>query len=93
MIPIEISKIESDRVVDLLFYKNHYVLIEELHVIFGNHKKSFACKRCLNSYTSEIMLMIHKPKSENYEIFTIRTSGESHFHWHDHFHKNPGILR
>ena len=27
------------------------------------------------------MLMIHKPKSENKEITTIRTSSESYFHW------------
>ena len=32
--PIEIGKTNSDRVVDLLFYKNHYVLIEKLHVFF-----------------------------------------------------------
>ena len=33
--------------------------------------------------------MIHKPKSENYDITTIRTSTESHIHWKDHCHKNP----
>ena len=30
LIPIEISKNESDKVVDLLVYKNHYDLIEKL---------------------------------------------------------------
>ena len=30
--PIEISENESDRVVDLLIYKNHYALIKKLHV-------------------------------------------------------------
>ena len=35
------------------------------------------------------MLMLHKPKSENIDITTIRTSSESHIHWKKHFHKNP----
>ena len=37
--------------------------------------------------------MIHKPKYENYDITTIRTSSESHLHWKDHFHKNPLYFR
>ena len=39
------------------------------------------------------MLMIPKPKRENYDITTIRTSSESHLHWKDHFHKNPLCFR
>ena len=39
------------------------------------------------------MLMIHKPKCENYDITTIRTSPESHLHWKNHFHKNPFYFR
>ena len=34
LIPIEISKNETDRVVDLLIYKNHYALIKQLNVFF-----------------------------------------------------------
>ena len=33
LIPIEIRKNESDRVIDLLIYKNHYVFIKKLHII------------------------------------------------------------
>ena len=33
--------------------------------------------------------MIHKPKCENSDITTIRTSFESHPHSKDSFHKNP----
>ena len=39
--PIEISKNESDNVIDLLIYKNHYALIKKLHVFLGNHNKHF----------------------------------------------------
>ena len=34
------------------------------------------------------MLKIHKPKRENYDITTIRTSPESHLDWKKQFHKN-----
>ena len=34
------------------------------------------------------MLMLHKPKCENNDITTLRTSTESHLHWRKYFHKN-----
>ena len=69
LIPIEISKNdESDRIVDLLINKNHYDLIKKLNVILGDHHKIFIRRLCLNSYTGENMLMIDKPKCENYDI-------------------------
>ena len=58
-------------------------------IFLGVHHKNFICKRCLNSYTSENLLMIHKSKCENYVITSIRISSESHFHWKSHFHRNP----
>ena len=39
------------------------------------------------------MLTIHKPKCENYDITTIRTSSESHVHWNTRFPKNPLCFR
>ena len=89
LIPIEISKNKSDRVDDLLIYKNHYALIKKLNVFLGDYHKRFICRRCLNSYTSENMLRIHKAKCENNDKTTIRTSPDSHIHWKNHFHKNP----
>ena len=35
------------------------------------------------------MLLLHKPKCENIDITTIRTSNESHLNGKKHFHKNP----
>ena len=35
--PTETSKNNSDRIVDLLFYKNHYALIKKINVLLGNH--------------------------------------------------------
>ena len=93
LIPIEITKNESDNVIDLLIYKNHYALIKKLHVFLGDHRKHFVCRRCLNSYTSENALTNHKEKCEDDNICTIRTSSESHLYWKKHFQKNPLYFR
>ena len=41
LIPIEISKNDSDRVIDLAIYKNHYILIKKKDVILGDHKNLY----------------------------------------------------
>ena len=81
LIPIEIRKNNSDKVIDLAIYKNHYVVNKKLNVFLGDHNEKFICRRCLSSYTSENMLMKHKPKCENNDITSIKTSNESHLHW------------
>ena len=81
LIPIEFSKNESDNVIDLLIFKNHYALVKKLHVFLGDHNKSFVCRRCLNSFTCENALINHKEKCGDDNICTIRTSNESHLYW------------
>ena len=93
LIPIEISKNSSDRVIDLAIYKNHFVLIKKLDVFLGDHNEKFICRHCLSSYTSENMLAKHKEKCEDDNITSIRTSNESHLYWKKHFHKNPLYFR
>ena len=88
IIPVEISKNESDRVFDLAIYKNHYVLIKKLDVLLGDHNKKFVCRHCLSSYASENMLMKLKQKIGDDNKTTIKTSKESHRHWNKHFQKN-----
>ena len=88
LIPIEISKNESDNVFDLVIYKNHYAVIKKLHVFLGDHNKNFVCRRCLNSYTCENALLNQKEKCGDDNICTIRTSIESHLYWKKHFQKN-----
>ena len=39
------------------------------------------------------MLMLLKPKCENNDITTLRTSNESHIQWKKPFHKNPLFFR
>ena len=93
LIPIEISKNNTDTVIDLAIYKNHYVLIKKLDVFLGDHNKKFICRRCLCSYTSENMLIKHTQKCGDDNITTIKTSNESHLYWKKYFHKNPIYFR
>ena len=44
-IPIEIGKNESDKVTDLLLYKNYFALNKKLNVFLGDHHKIFICGR------------------------------------------------
>ena len=81
LIPIEFSKNDSNRIINLAIYKKHYVLIKKLDVFLGDHNKKYICRRCLSSYTSKNMLILHKLKGENIDITTIRTSPESHLYW------------
>ena len=93
LIPLKISKNESDNVIDLLIYKNHYALTKKIHVFLGEHNKTFVCRRCLNSYTCENALINHKEKCGDDNVCTIRTSNKSHLYWKKHFHKNPIYFR
>ena len=87
--PIEISKNDSDRVVDVIKYKNHYALTKKLRVFLGDHNKIIKSTRCLNSHTVGNMVMIHKANCENYDKTTISTSPESHLNWRNHIHNIP----
>ena len=93
IIPMETSKNESDKVIDLLFYKTYYALIKKLHVFLENHNKSFVCRRCLNSYTKEIALLNHKENCGEDNICAIRKPNESQLYWKKLFHKNPLYFR
>ena len=85
IIPIEISKNESDKVIDLLIYENHYVLIKKLNVFIGKRDCKYVCRKCLNSYTTNIMLVKHKKLcKENQQL---KTSPNSHIYWKKYFQK------
>ena len=89
LIPIEISKNESDKVIDLIFYKNPYALIKKLHVFLGKYNKSSVCRQCSKSYTNESTLKNHKEKCREDNMCTMRTSSESQLYWKKHVPKHP----
>ena len=49
LISFEISINESDKVIDILIYNNHYAPIEKLNVILGDKIEIFIFRRCLKS--------------------------------------------
>ena len=91
LITIEISKNETDKIVDLLIYKNHYVLIKKLNVFIGKHDCKYVCRKCLNSYTTNSMLNKHKKLCK--ESQQIKTSPNSHIYWKKFFQKNKLYFR
>ena len=91
LIPIEISKNESDKVIDLIIYKNHYVLIKKLNVFIGKEKCKYVCRKCLNSNTTLSMLVKHKNLCGENQI--MKTSPNSHKYWKKYFQKNKLYFR
>ena len=51
IVPIEVGEKNSDRIVDLLIYRNHHVVVKKLHIFVSNHNCNFVCGQCLNSCT------------------------------------------
>ena len=51
LVPLYFSKnIINRTIIDLILYKNHYILLKKLHVFIGKHDNSFVCRNCLSSY-------------------------------------------
>ena len=91
LIPIEISKNESDKVIALLIYRNHYVLIKKLNVFIRKRDCRYVCKKGLNSYTTNSRLVKHKKLcKENQQL---KTSPNPHIYWKKYFQKNKLYFR
>ena len=89
LIPIEISKTDTvDRNIGLAIYINHFALIKKLKVFIGKKDIKNVSRRCLNSYTSENMIIKHQQQCIQKQITSIRTSSESHLDRMNHFHRN-----
>ena len=93
LIRMEISKNDSDKVIDLLIYKNRYALIKNFSLFLVELDSKFVCRQCLSSYSSRNVLIKQKQRCEQQEITAIKTSNESHLFWKKHFHKNPFYFR
>ena len=91
LIPIEISKNETDKVIDLLIFKNHYVLIKKLNAFIGKHDCKYICRKCLNSYTTHNMLIKHKNLCGKNQ--KLKTSDSHIYFWKKYFQKNKLYFR
>ena len=93
LLTIEISKNESDGVIDLIFYKIQYVFFTNLHVFSDKFDSKFVRRGCLSSYSSQNGLIKHQQRCDQQEKTSIRTSDESQLYSKKHFHKNPHSFR
>ena len=90
LIPTEIIKNDSDKVIDLKINRNLYVPNKKINVPYEDHHKNFIYRQCLYSYTIENGFLDQKQNCGDDNTCTIRTSSESHLYWKKkHFHKNP----
>ena len=90
LFPLYISNnIENRRIIDLILYKNHYILLKKLHVFIGKHDSSYICRSCLSSYTVQSELTTHKRLCgiKNKSVYI--PAKESHVMWNKYYQKMP----
>ena len=90
LVPLYISKnIENRRIVDLILYKNHYILLKKLHVFIGKHDNIYVCRNCLSSYSVQSELITHKKLCGNKKKSVYIPSKETHIKWNKYYQKMP----
>ena len=90
LVPLYFSKnIENRRIIDLILYKNHYILLKKLHVFIGKHDNCYVCRNCLSSYSVQSELITHKILCGNKNKSVYIPSKESHVKWNKYYQKMP----
>ena len=90
LVPLYISKnVENRRIIDLILYKNHYILLKKLNVFIGKHDNIYICRNCLNSYTVETELNTHKKLCGNKNKSVYIPSKQTHVKWDKYYQKMP----
>ena len=90
LVPLSISKnIENRRIIDLILYKNHYILLKKLHVVIGKRDNIYVCRNCLSSYTVLSKLITHKRLCCNKNKSVYIPSKETHVKWNKYYQKMP----
>ena len=80
---------ENKRIIDLIFYKNLYILLKKLHVFIGKHDNNYNCRNCLSSYSVQSELLTHKSLCGNKNKFVCIPSKECHVKWNKYYQKEP----
>ena len=90
LVPLYIFKnIENRRIIDLILYKNHYILLKKLHVFIGKHDNNYVCRNCLSSYIVQSELITHKRLCGNKNKSVYIPSKETHIKWDKYYQKMP----
>ena len=90
LFPLYISKnIENRRIIDLILYKNHYILLKKLHVFIGKHDNIYVCRNCSSSYSVQSELTTHKKLCGNKNKSVYIPSKKTHVKWNKYYQKMP----
>ena len=88
--PLYISKHnENRRIIDLILYKNHYILYKKLYVFIGKYDNSYVCRNCLSSYSIQSELITHKRLCANKDKSVYIPAKESHVKWNRYYQEMP----
>ena len=90
LIPLYISKNnENRRIIGLILYENHYILLKKLHVFIGKHDNQYVCRNCLSSYSQQSQLDNHKRLCANKEKSVYLPCKQTHIKWDKYYQKKP----
>ena len=90
LVPLYISKnTENRRIIDLILYKNHYILLKKLHVFIGKHDNSYVCRNCLSSYSIQSELITHKKLCGDKKKSVYIPCKKTHIKWDEYYQKMP----
>ena len=68
--------------------------LKKLNVFIGKEYNKYICRKCLNGFTSDNMIIKHTQKCDmRQDITTIKTSNKPYLNWDKHCHKNPVHFR
>ena len=93
LVPVENNSSKNDTEIDLMIYKNHYVLIKKLHIFICNPKRKFISRRCLSCFEHELVLKKHTERREQQDFTAIRLFSDKHLSWKKHYQKVPLYFR
>ena len=89
-VPLNISKHNGKRrIYDLNLYKNHSILLKKLHIFIGKHDSHYICPNCLNSYTDQSEVAIHKRIFDNKAKSIYIPCEENHVQWDKFYRRMP----
>ena len=95
IVPLYISKNNLDKtIVDLLLYKNHYLLIKKLHTLLNNrdHHQNIVCRNCLSTYPSQEKLEQHRITCLDNDAMRYIKHHEKYLKWNKLYEKMPIYL-
>ena len=91
LVPLYISENYLDKtIIDLLLYKNHYILIKKLHLYINNsHDYKIVCRKCLSSFNNNERLKEHQILCNDKKAIKYKPYHEKYLSWNKYHEKMP----